>query len=292
MPEHCGSCLAVSNKMGGNANALNLYVSKFGQYVKKRLNRFEIYGTDGKATRWVIPMGKGRNLSKTEEGAFEWQLRSELVEALREYLYWYLVERYKELRREFPISDEGQAWNELYKWELITASIGKTPIEIVGDSVTYPSKAIKGGFENLIDAARDNKTLKFLVENKRKELEVVLNNLSDNSQALNKRLADFKISMVELLPSTGYNSKANDERTAATILSCINPDKYTFYKHDELYDRFCKYIGEDIQKAGACYNHYLTLLAPLTKLADEDAELQQIIKPMLEGQRQSKLLLA
>ena len=96
MPGHRGSCVAVSKKMGGNANALNLYVSKFGQYVKKRLNRFEVYGTDGKTTRWVIPMGRGRILSKTEEGAFEWELRPELVEALREYLYWYLVESYKD----------------------------------------------------------------------------------------------------------------------------------------------------------------------------------------------------
>ena len=292
MPGHRGSCAAVSKKLGGNAYALNLYVSKFGQYVKKRLNRFEVLGTDEKPTRWIIPMGKGRNLSKTEEGAFEWELRPELVEALREYLYWYLVERYKELRRKFPITDEGQAWNELYKWELITASIGKTPIEIACDGITSPNKATKGGFENLIDAARDNKTLKYLVESKRNELEVVLGNLADNSQPLNKRLANYKTSMVELLPSTGYNSKANDERTAATILTCINPDKYTFYKHDELYDRFCKYLGEVIQKAGACYDHYLTLLAPLSKMADEDAELQHIIKPMLEGQRQSKLLLA
>ena len=292
MPGHRGSCLAVSDKMGGNANALNLYVSKFGQYVKKRLNRFEVYGTDGKATRWVIPMDKGRNLSKKEEGTFEWELRPELVEALREYLYRYLVESYKDLRKELPIRDEAKDWDELYKWELITASNGKTPIEIVCDNVTYPSKATKGGFVNLIDAARDNKTLKYLVENKRTELEAVLNNLSDNTQPLNKRLEDFKTSMVKLLPSTGFNSKANDERTAATILTCITPDKYTFYKHDVMYDRFCKYLGEDMQKAGACYNHYLALLAPLTKLADEDAELQQIIKPMLEGQRQSKLLLA
>lgn len=292
MPGHRGSCVAVSKKMGSNTHALNLYVSKFGQYVKKRLNRFEVYGTDGKPTRWVIPMCKGRNLSIMEEGAFEWELRPELVEALREYLYWYLVENYKNLRKELPIRDETKDWDELYKWELITASIGKTPIKIVSDNVTYPSKATKGGFENLIDAARDNKTLKYLVENKRTEFETVLENLSDNSQSLNKRLADFKTSMGGLLPPTGYNSKANDERTAATILTCINPDKYTFYKHDVMYDRFCKYLGEDMQKAGACYEHYLTLLAPLAKMADADAELQQIIMTMLEGQRQSKLLLA
>lgn len=292
MPGHRGSCVAVSKKMGSNAHALNLYVSKFGQYVKKRLNRFEVYGTDGKPTRWVIPMCKGRNLSIMEEGAFEWELRPELVEALREYLYWYLVENYKNLRKELPIRDETKDWDELYKWELITASIGKTPIKIVSDNVTYPSKATKGGFENLIDAARDNKTLKYLVENKRTEFETILENLSDNSQSLNKRLADFKTAMGGLLPPTGYNSKANDERTAATILTCINPDKYTFYKHDVMYDRFCKYLGEDMQKAGACYEHYLTLLAPLAKMADADAELQQIIMTMLEGQRQSKLLLA
>ncbi len=292
MPGHRGSCVAVSQKIGGNAHALNLYISKFGQYVKKRLNRFEVYGTDGKATRWMIPMGKGRSLPKGDEGSFEWELRPELVEAIHDYLYWYLVERYKVLRREIPIRDEKHGWDELYKWELITASAGKTPIQIVSDSIANPSKAVKGGFENLIDAARDNKTLKYLVENKYSELSVVLNRLAEDSLTLNERLANFKAAMIALLPPTGYNSKANDERTAATILTCINPDKYTFYKHDEFYDRFCKYLGEDMQKAGACYEHYLSLLEPLATIADDDVELQMLVKPMLEGQRQSRILLA
>ena len=292
MPEHRGSCVAVSKKMGGNAHALNLYVSKFGQYVKKRLNRFEVYGTDGNVTRWMVPMGRGRILSKDDEGSFEWELRPELVEAIKDYLYWYLVERYKQLRQKMPFRDKATDWDELYKWELISVSVGKSPIQIVSDHVANPSNTIKGGFKNLVDAARDNKTLKYLVGNKSSELEELLNHLADEKHPLRERLADFKKSMIAILPSTGFNSKANDERTAATILTCVNPDKYTFYKHDVMYDRFCKYLGMEMQKTGTCYEHYLSLLTPLAEMADTDKELQQIVSPMLGTLRRSPLLLA
>lgn len=292
MPEHRGSCVAVSKKIGGNANALNLYVSKFGQYVKKRLNRFEVYGTDGDVTRWMVPMGRGRILSKEDEGSFEWELRPELVEAIKDYLYWYLVERYKQLRQEMPFRDKATDWDELYKWELISVSVGKSPIQIVSDHVANPSNTVKGGFENLIYAAKDNKTLKYLVDNKSSELEEILNHLADENYPLRERLADFKKSIIALLPSTGFKSKANDERTAATILTCVNPDKYTFYKHDVMYDRFCKYLGMEMQKTGTCYEHYLSLLTPLAEMADTDKELQQIVSPMLGTLRRSPLLLA
>lgn len=292
MPEHRGSCVAVSKKMGGNAHALNLYVSKFGQYVKKRLNRFEIYGTDGNSSRWMVPMGKGRILSKDDEGSFEWELRPELVDAIQEYLYWFLVAQYKKLRHEIPIRDEKHGWDELYKWELITASEGKTPWEIVVASVDYPADTTKGGFKNLIYPTGYGKSMKYIVGQHPKEMQEVLLKLSDETEPLHHRLGGFKKSLEDLLPSKGYNSKANDERTAATILTCVNPEKYTFYKHDELYDRFCKYMGVDMQKAGACYEHYLCLLEPLAKIAENSADLQQIVKPMLEGQRQSRLLLA
>lgn len=292
MPGHRGSCAAVSKKMGGNAYALNLYVSKFGQFVKKRLNRFEVYGTDGNTTRWIIPMCKGRNLPNSEEGAFEWELRPELVEAIRSYLYWYLLQQYKKLRKDMPIRDKSLNWDELYKWELITSCQGKTPIDIITTHLANSNKAKLGGFSNLIDAARDNKALKYAVEHQPKEFSNVLDSLADESQPLIIRLANYKQSMISLLSETGLNSKANDERTAATILTCLNPYNYTFYKHDELYDRFCKYLGEETKKAGECYVHYLSLLAQLVKLVAVDDELQEIVSPMLEGQMQPNLLLA
>ena len=290
MPDYKGSCVAVGNQLGKNAYSLVATIMNFGKYVQKRLGRFQVVDEDGNNTYWPIPMKQGKALSNKEEGNFEWTLRPELADAIREYLYWYLIERYKELRREIQIRQEG--YDELYKWELITSSVGKSPLNIVTDGVVYSTKATKGGFMNLIDAMRDNKTLKYLVNSKKDDLGKVLDDLVDEGQPLHDRLAGFKVSMPALLPSDGYKSKANDERTAATILTCYNPDKYTFYKYEGMYDNLCKYLGEERNPTGSCYEHYLDLIHPLAEMAAKDKELQNLVSPMLEGQRKSDLLLA
>lgn len=289
MPGQRGSCTAVSNAKGCNPQSLNSYITKIGQFVQKELNRFQIERQDGKSCFWIIPMCEGMDLPKGSEGSFEWELRPELVEAIREYLYWYLIERYKEVRKQIPI--DGEEWTEIYKWHLITASKGKTPFDIIRDHVAHPSKSELGGFSNLIDAVRDNKTLKHLVDNNPEGLQKALDVLADETKSLNDRLADYKSAMVSLLPPSGFNSKANDERTASTILTCLNPMHYTFYKYD-VYSLFCKYLGEQRKTAGQCYDHFLKLLKPLSVLAVSDKELQQIVEPSLKEQLRSDLLLA
>lgn len=292
MPDHRGSCSAVGKKMGKKASSLNMTISQFGiRLSKKYKEQFEVYGTDGKPTFWIIPMNNGKGLASKDDGSFEWELRKELVEAIEEYLYIYLVEQYKNIRKEIPISNKGLGY-EIYKWQLITESQGKTPVQILSDHVAHSSTASLGGFENLIDAARDNKTLKYLMTERAGEYEQILNRLVDEKMSLNERLQDFKNSTVTLLPEKGYGSKANDERTAAAILTCVNPDKYTFYKHDGLYDRFCKYLGINMEKAGLCYSHYLSLIQPLKAIVQNDSELHEIISPMLSGMRTCDLLLA
>lgn len=288
-PAHRGTCTAVSNMMGGNAQKLNANIRELGRYVQNRLNRFQVTRPDGTPCFWIIPMCGGKDMPKGNEGTFEWQLRPELVEAIREYLYWYLIERYKEVRKQIPI--DGEEWTEIYKWHLITASKGKTPFDIIRDHVAHPSKSELGGFSNLIDAVRDNKTLKHLVDNNPEGLQKALDVLADETKSLNDRLADYKSAMVSLLPPSGFNSKANDERTASTILTCLNPIHYTFYKYD-VYSLFCKYLGEQRKTAGQCYEHFLKLLKPLGVLAANDKELQQIVEPSLKGQLRSDLLLA
>lgn len=288
-PAHRGTCTAVSNMMGGNAQKLNANIRELGRYVQNRLNRFQVTRPDGTPCFWIIPMCEGKDMPKGNEGTFEWQLRPELVEAIRDYLYWYLIERYKEVRKQIPI--DGEEWTEIYKWQLITVSKGKTPIDIVRDHEAHPSKSELGGFSNLIDAARDNKTLKHLVDNNPDGLQKALDMLTDETKSLNDRLADYKSAMVSLLPPSGFNSKANDERTASTILTCLNPEKYTIYKYD-VYTLFCKYLGEEKKPAGQCYEHFLSLLKPLSVLAASDKELQQIVEPSLKGQLRSDLLLA
>ena len=288
-PAHRGSCTAVSNAMGGNAQKLNANIRELGKYVQKRLERFQVIRPDGTPCFWIIPMNEGKELSKESVGTFEWELRSELVEAVKDYLYRYLIERYKELRKNIPIN--GAYWTELYKWQLITVNKGKTPIDIIRDHVANPKKSELGGFENLIDAARDNKSLKYLMDNKPAELEMALNKLADESQPLNKRLSDYKSTMAGMLPLEGYNSKANDERTASVILTCINPWKYTIYKYD-VYTNLCKYFGEEIRPTGQCYKHFLELVTPLCKLISHDETFQQIVSTSLEGQEKCDLLLA
>jgi len=288
-PGHRGTCTAVSNSLGGNAQKLNANIRELGRYVQKRLNRFQVVRPDGTPCFWIIPMCEGKNLPQGGEGTFEWELRPELVEAIREYLYWYLIERYKELRKEIPI--DGDKWTELYKWQLITANKGKTPFDIIQNHVANPRKSELGGFDNLIDAARDNKTFIHLMDTNPKGLQEALGTLLDETKTLNERLANYKSAMVSLLPATGFNSKANDERTASVILTCVNPENYTIYKYD-VYTLFCKYLGEEKKSAGQCYHHFLELIEPLRQLAAQDKELRQIIAPSLEGQVQSDLLLA
>ena len=293
MPDYKGSCVAVGNRLGKNAYSLVATIMNFGKHVQKRLGRFQVVDEDGKNTYWPIPMKQGKALSNNEEGNFEWTLRPELAAAIREYLYWYLIKCYKKLRQETPLryKDDRVDLNELYKWELITSAVEKAPIDIVIDGITY-SKSNKGGFENLYDARHDRKTLKYLVENKKHEFEQILSNLVDEKQPIHGRIADYKSSLASLLPKEGYSSKANDERTAATILTCYNPDKYTFYKYEGMYDNLCRYLGEERKSAGSCYEHYLDLIHPLAEMAANDVELQNLISPMLEGQRKSDLLLA
>ena len=288
-PGHRGTCTAVSNELGGNAQKQSANVRELGKYVQKRLNRFQVVCPDGTPCFWIIPMCEGKDLPQGGEGSSEWELRPELVEAIKEYLYWYIVDCYKDVRKETPINDS--KWTEIYKWQLITVSKGKTPFQIVANHISHPGKATMGGFSNLIDAARDNKSLKYLVEKNPLALQEVLNNLASETKDLNTRLADFKTGMVSLLPSSGFKSKANDERTASTILTCINPKRYTIYKYD-VYTLFCNYLGLSKMPTGQCYEHFLNLLQPLSALAASDEELQQMVSPSLEGQEKSDLLLA
>ena len=81
-PEHAGTCTAVAKKNGRTYEYYNAKVTNFAKWVQKKLNRFQVQDTDGKVTFWCIPMKKGWDTKK----GFAWQLRDELVDALRKYL--------------------------------------------------------------------------------------------------------------------------------------------------------------------------------------------------------------
>ena len=265
--EHKATCTKVSQVYGKPAEHYNSKVYNFSKWVQKRLNRFSVKDADGKDTYWCITMQKGWD---TKQG-FQWQLRDELVEALRIYLMKALIDVFR----------NGKPFNgyyEEYKWDLLDRSEGKDVLAVFD--------GLRG--ENVIDNPRTDSVIKYLVENEADKTRVCCQHLIDESVPLNDRLAAFKSEMKDLCPSKWKNT-ANDERTASALLTCVYPETYTFYK-DEIYKNICDYFGYTSRKAGKKYEHYLELINGFVKSYGE--EIQQIMLNEIKGFKNKPLNLA
>ena len=265
--EHKATCTKVSQVYGKPAQYYNSKVYNFSKWVQKRLNRFSVKDADGKDTYWCITMQKGWD---TKQG-FQWQLRDELVEALRIYLMKALIDV---LRNGKPF----KGYYEEYKWDLLDRSEGKDVLAVFD--------GLRG--ENVIDNARTDTVIKYLVDNKADKTRVCCQHLIDESVPLNDRLAAFKSEMKDLCPSKWKNT-ANDERTASALLTCVYPETYTFYK-DEIYQNICDYFGYTSRKAGKKYEHFLELVNGFVKSYGK--EIQQIMLNEIKGFKNKPLNLA
>ena len=265
--EHKATCVKVSQVYGKPAQYYNSKVYNFSKWVQKRLNRFSVKDADDKDTYWCITMQKGWD---TKQG-FQWQLRDELVEALRIYLMKALIDVFR----------NGKPFNgyyEEYKWDLLDRSEGKDVLAVFD--------GLRG--ENVIDNPRTDSVIKYLVENEADKTRVCCQHLTDESVPLNERLAAFKSEMKALCPSKWKNT-ANDERTASALLTCVYPKTYTFYK-DEIYKNICDYFGYTSRKAGKKYEHFLELVNGFVKSYGE--EIQQIMLNEIKGFKNKPLNLA
>ena len=265
--EHKATCIKVSQVYGKPAQYYNSKVYNFSKWVQKRLNRFSVKDADDKDTYWCITMQKGWD---TKQG-FQWQLRDELVEALRIYLMKALIDVFR----------NGKPFNgyyEEYKWDLLDRSEGKDVLAVFD--------GLRG--ENVIDNPRTDTVIKYLVDNKADKTRVCCQHLIDESVPLNDRLAAFKAEIKALCPSKWKNT-ANDERTASGLLTCVYPETYTFYK-DEIYQNICDYFGYTSRKAGKKYDHFMELVNGFVKSYGE--EIQQIMLNEIKGFKNKPLNLA
>lgn len=265
--EHKATCVKVSQVYGKPAQYYNSKVYNFSKWVQKRLNRFSVKDADDKDTYWCITMQKGWD---TKQG-FQWQLRDELVEALRIYLMKALIDI---LSKGKPF----KGYYEEYKWDLLDRSEGKDVLAVFD--------GLRG--ENVIDNPRTDTVIKYLVDNKADKTRVCCQHLTDESVPLNDRLAAFKSEIKALCPSKWKNT-ANDERTASALLTCVYPKTYTFYK-DEIYKNICDYFGYTSRKAGKKYEHFLELVNGFVKSYGE--EIQQIMLNEIKGFKNKPLNLA
>lgn len=265
--EHKATCVKVSQVYGKPAEHYNSKVYNFSKWVQKRLNRFSVKDADDKDTYWCITMQKGWD---TKQG-FQWQLRDELVEALRIYLMKALIDVFR----------NGKPFNgyyEEYKWDLLDRSEGKDVLAVFD--------GLRG--KNIIDNPRTDSVIKYLVENEADKTKVCCQHLTDESVPLNERLAAFKSEIKALCPSKWKNT-ANDERTASALLTCVYPETYTFYK-DEIYKNICDYFGYTSRKAGKKYEHFMELVNGFVKSYGE--EIQQIMLNEIKGFKNKPLNLA
>ena len=265
--EHKATCTKVSQVYGKPAQYYNSKVYNFSKWVQKRLNRFSVKDADDKDTYWCITMQKGWD---TKQG-FQWQLRDELVEALRIYLMKALIDVFR----------KGKPFNgyyEEYKWDLLDRSEGKDVLAVFD--------GLRG--ENVIDNPRTDTVIKYLVENEADKTKVCCQHLTDESVPLNERLAAFKSEIKALCPSKWKNT-ANDERTASGLLTCVYPETYTFYK-DEIYKNICDYFGYTSRKAGKKYEHFMELVNGFVK--SYGGEIQQIMLNEIKGFKNKPLNLA
>ena len=273
MPDHAATCTEIAKIFGNSPKHYNAKIMNFAKWTQKRLNRFQVIGTDGEPTYWCIPMKCGHD---TWQG-FNWQLRDELVEALQYYLMKALIIRYRE-REPF------NGFREEYKWALLDETEGKGVLDII----KILPKQFMGGSINLIDNARVNGVLNHLIEKKPIELTAVGERLIDETKPVDDRLAAYKAEMKSICPSS-WNNYANDERTASVILTCVNPDQYTFYK-DEIYRLICQYFGFDIHKPGKKFSHFMEIINGF--VADFGEKVQEIMLPQIDKFKNKPLNLA
>ena len=267
-PEHAATCATVAKKYGLSPKHYNAKITNFAKWVQKQLDRFKVIGTDGKNTYWCIPMQRGWYVKQD----FKWQLRDELVDALRNYLLKVLIIWYRNSKEPF------NGYNEEYKWALLDKTEGKSSLDIV--------KSLVG--VNLVDNARVDGVLKYLVQSKPVELTAVIESLFDESKPIDERLASFKSDMRSICPSNWKNC-ANDERTAASLLMCKYPEKFTAYK-DEIYQLICQYFGYENRKPGKKYSHFTEIINSFVSLYGEKT--QEAMMPQISKYKNKPLNLA
>ena len=188
-----------------------------------------------------------------------------------------LIDQYKTLHAKEPFNGQG----EQYKWELLDKTESKRLLDVI--EILLKEKI------NLWDTGRVMPVFKYLKEQHTEEFENCLKALTDESIPLLDRLSAYKKTMRSLCPIDEFGVCANDERTAATILTCVRPNTYTFYK-DEVYRYLCEKLGVDTKNPGRKYEHFLELLNAIDK--EYGDEIQQIMTPETKKYRNRPVLLA
>ena len=240
-PQHKSSCKALGETYGNVPQHYEAKITAFSQWVQKELNRFKVIQPDGTEYLWGIPMSKGR----VEKKEFVWYLRSELIEALQKKLLEDLIEKF---RKEHTIH-AFCGYEETYKWELINKTQNASTLDII--------HSLRG--KNVIDNPRVEQIWPHHLKHHPKEFQTYIDRLFNESDNLLDRLQQFKTEM-RSIAEPSWKNFANDERTAAALLTCKYPEKYTFFIPTFYTDIICPFFGIEHKTTGKKYDHYMQII--------------------------------
>lgn len=261
MSDHKGTCKAVAKEYGTDSESERSHITHFGKFTQKTLGRFRMESADNtEDTYWPIPM-LGKELGKK---GFEWEVRPELVDALREYLLDKLLKEYRG-----PIISEGLdsfRSKERYKWSDLSSMSGRSSEVIIRHMASREC--------NFVESRYSRATLHSLLLT---DPEGVFHSFDmlRQDKPLNDCLRDFSVAAKTITPAG--KTSFGDERTAAAFLAYIDPQRFTPYI-STIYEAYCKYMGIPMKYAGQKYDHFLEILRSLIPLEQKDAELQGVLR--------------
>ena len=161
-----------------------------------------------------------------------------------------MIDSYKEKIKESKLEEEK------YKWRLVKENNGVP--NLATESIVEEINKLK--FGNLAYQMA-LPVLKGMSEDSPEKLKEIFTYLFDESIDIDTRVEYYIKSCKKIYK--GENQTHQDNRTAATLLTFLNPNNYTFYK-STTYEKYCKLINVKKEKRDKRYSHYLNLLKDLS----------------------------
>lgn len=187
-----------------------------------------------------------------------------------------LVQYFKKKHKELPFL----GFEEDYKWAILDQCKGKSNLDIARILSQSPCNFLYRGCMM---------TMTDLLKSKKHELSKAIDIIKEEQTPFAERLTAFK-AQIDSICEEG-KSRPNDERTAAAILTCIDPQKYTFYMHDKVFVPYRDYLNAPKVK-GSNYTYFLEIIQPLVDVIKKDQELQDIFHILSKDYEPSNLLSA
>lgn len=265
-PDHKATCSAVGKAYSLQVGSVRSLIMNFGKFVIKNCGKeFRIESSESeKDTYWCVPM-LGREL----KDHFEWELRPELVAALRSFLIEKLIDEYRG-----PVLKEGLdnfRSKESYKWRLLSSAKGKSIPEVL-DILSCP--------EMNILTWRTKDSIKSVHKSSPDQLEHCFSKLLSVEGDFYQKFSAFVSAGKEFL-SKQDAERILKEKEAALFLACINPAGNAVYKWT-LYKMAASYLGLEIDNQRP-YDAYVRILNAIIPIENNDSELINKMKAETEG---------